>query len=212
MSAIERLRSATPAWSSDPAPEAIIRTRGAPPARRSYPVARNDRFIPTSSRGDGGADLENVGDGNDILIEDDRGNLTRVRRLKNVGDGNNILVDQQTGDEENKLRSLKVKAEHSITIEEMEEGLEFGTDGATAPSTAINIDGSIRVENGIVKDIIQGRRGGTGTLQILKCGQTSPETILEWENGQITTDAADPIILELGECNDPDPSGGGSFF
>jgi len=209
MTALERLRGVMPAWSADPAPEVLIRSRGGLAPRRSYPVAQNDRFVPRTTSVGEDLVLENIGEGNDILTEgEEEGVLDRAKRLKNVGGGAAVLVEQEVGDEENKLRSIRARPGAGVTVEEQDEDIMVATVGAGG-SANFNIDGNITVDQGLVTAIFEGERGKTGALKILRCGSTVPETILEWENGQMKTEG--DVVLEVGECNDGG-SGGGSFF
>jgi hypothetical protein len=215
MSLLERLTSAKPAWSEDPAPEVLIRSRsGSVSSRRPYPAARNDRFIPAAPILGNDVEIENVGEGNVILIGPDDpggggGSVHRIKRIKSTeGAGAAVLVEQEEGDEENKLRTIQGKPGGGVVVEQQDDEIHIGTQGADGTAN-FNIDGNLTVEKGLVTAIFEGERGKTGALKILRCGSTTPETILEWENGQMKTEG--DVVLEVGECNDGGSSGG-SFF
>lgn len=207
MTATERLLSATPAWQADPPPEVVIRHRsGSVSSRRPYPVAKNDPFVPNRAFVPG-FDLEGVGEGNDVYLEPDEDAeagseeaKNRIKRIRNIGGGSQVLVEQEEDDLENKLRSLRPKPGNLLSVEQLGETVDFGTTGVTG-GAQINIDGRIDTVRGVVSNLVEGRRGGTGSLSYTRCDGSSSE-LIAWENGQITTNGI--IIFEVGEC------GGGS--
>lgn len=199
-----RLLGAMPAWAADPAPDVVIRHRsGSISSRRAYPIAKNDPFIPRTIQKPGFA-LEGVGEGNDVYLEpeddaeagsDEAKN--RVKRLRNIGGGSQVLKEQTEGDLDNELRSVKAKADTLVTVSQNDEEIEVGTAGATN-FVNINIDGLIGTTEGVVHTLVEGLRGGTGTLSITRCGG-SPTPILSWRNGHILT--AGDVTFDVGDCS-----------
>ena len=199
-----RLMGVMPAWAADPAPEVVIRHRsGSISSRRAYPVAKNDPFVPRNLLRPGFA-LEGVGTGNDVFLDPDDDaeagspeSKNRIKRLRNVGGGALVLVEQADGDLDNELRSIKPKAGTLVTVDQNGEELDVGTAGATS-FVSINIDGLIGTTEGVVHTLVEGARGGTGTLSITRCGG-SPTQILSWRNGQILT--AGDVTFDVGDCS-----------
>lgn len=199
-----RLMGAMPAWQADPPPEVVIRHRsGSISSRRAYPVAKNDPFVPRMVQKPG-LTLEGVGEGNDVYLEpeDDAAAGSeeakhRVKRIRNIGGGSQVLKEQAEGDLDNELRSVKAKADTLVTVSQNDEEIEVGTAGATN-FIGINIDGLIGTTEGIVHTLVEGTRGGTGTLSITRCGG-SPTQILSWRQGQILT--AGDVTFDVGDCS-----------
>jgi hypothetical protein len=204
MSAIERMRGTAPAWKDDPAPEVLIRNRsGSVSSRRPYPVAQNQRFVPPRSR-ENFVDLISVGEGNDVYLEpeEDVDPLSeeaknRIKRIKNVGGGAQVLVEQAPLDLDNELRTLKPNEGSLVTVEQEDEEIKIGTNGADG-LIDINIDGQIETVAGVVRNLIEGRRGGTSSITFKSCPPASSILyVLQWEKGQILNDA-DDIEIEVG--------------
>lgn len=209
MTATERLMGAAPAWQADPPPEVVIRHRsGSVSSRRPYPVAKNDPFVPRLIQRPG-FDLDGVGTGNDVYLEPDEDaesgspeSKDRIKRIRNVGAGAQTLIEQQDGDLDNKLRTLKAAAGALLSVTQNLEENEVDSTGVTG-GIAINIDGQIGATRGIIHTLLEGRRGSTGTLSITRCGG-SPEQILAWENGQITSGT---VVFDVGDCGSTDAPG-----
>ena len=142
MSLTSKILGIRPAWSDDPAPEVVIRPSGSVSSRRPYPVARNDRFVPTPVNRPALAP-ENVGEGNDIYREpgEDESEIAwGIKRIRNIGGGAQVLVEQEEGDLDNKLRSHRPEPGNLVSVTMNDEEVLHGTTGTTS-FASINIDG-----------------------------------------------------------------------
>lgn len=208
MTLAERFPIAEPGWKQDVAQPVIIRNRsGSVSSRRPYPVSKNPRFIPPRSH-ENFTDIIGVGEGNDIYLEPDADaeseseeSKDRIKRIKNVGDGAEVLVAQDLEaippEATNKLRSIKAAAGALLSVTQKEEVNEVDSTGVDG-SIAINITGQIGATRGIIHTLLEGRRGTTGELTRNPCSG-SPEVILTWEEGQITSQSK---VFDVGECGD----------
>jgi len=211
MSTADQLKAAFPVWQSDPAQPVVIRHRsGSVSSRKAYPASQRPRFVPPRSH-ENYTELLSVGEGNDVYLdpEEEVDPLSeeaknRVRRIRNVGGGAGVLVEDDPEAEgerklQNELRTIKANPSALLSVTEKDETIEVDSIGPTS-TILINIDGQIGTNKGIVHTLIQGRRGTTGVLRALQCGEdASPITILEWEEGQIISASLD---FQVGDCCD----------
>ena len=200
----DRLAGAAPAWQADPPPEVVIRHRsGSVSARRAYPVAKNDPFVPNRPITKGFS-LIGVGEGNDVYLDPDEDvdplseeAKNRIKRIRNIGGGAQVLKEQAEGDLDNELRSIKPNEGSLVTVEQEDEEIKVGTNGADN-LVEINIDGQIETVAGIVRTLTEGRRGGTSSITFKSCPPASSVLyVLRWEKGQVLNDA-DDIEIEVG--------------
>lgn len=198
-----RLLGTMPAWAADPAPEVIMRHRsGSVSSRRPYPVAKNDPFVPRMLLRPEFT-LEGVGEGNDVYLEpeDDAAPGSeeakhRVKRLRNIGEGSRVLKQQADGDLDNELRSVKESPGSQISVTESAEELLIRGTGVSG-STQINIGGILSFgADGMATVVLEGERGTTGELSIVNCNGSTTK-ILEWREGQITSNS---VSFQVGDC------------
>lgn len=200
----EGMMDQSPAWKDAPSDPVVIRHRsGSVSSRRAYPTATNPRFVPNRTP-ESTFEMISVGEGNDVYLPPDEQvdplseeAKNRIKRIKNIGGAAQVLIEQEEGDLDNELRTIKANPSALLSVTEKDETIEVDSTGTTS-TILINIDGQIGTNKGIVHTLLQGRRGTTGELTVTRCG-SSPELILTWEEGQITSGS---LNFEVGDCCD----------
>lgn len=206
------MAAAKPQWMVDPFvdPVSLVRRDKERPARRQKPV----NFNQTPGRGGGGAgqvplNIESVGGGQEIYIkpEGNSGEPHKIKSIRSVGDGEKILQDVSA--EEIKLRTIKAGDDTPIQVDEDGDSITVKGNGFDA-NIRINSGGNIVIKDGLVESASEGVLGGTGTLSINPCPDTSgnsqPTVILEWDNGQVISDPGEAgTDFDVGECQTQTP-------